>query len=551
MSKELYTAMEKAPQRATLKALGLTDDELEKPLVAVITARSEISPAHMHLDEIVQAVKIGIYAGGCTPVVLPSIAVSDGIAAGGVGFKYALPSRELIADSVETMLNAHGFDGAVFVPNTDTAIAGMLMGAARANVPSVFVTGGPMDSGRFGDKKIGLASMYEGVGKVKCGSMSLDELTQAETVACPSAGSASGMYAANPLGCVLEALGLALAGNGTAPALGSERIRIAKNSGLCVCELVRNADTPKMIINKRSLTNALRLDMALGGSPNTVLHVMALAAEYNIPIDLDYVQNISNTTPELVELMPYGKADMSDFHRAGGVQAVLNELAKKNLIDGALRTVAGCSLAITYEHAQINDETVIHKIDNPVSPVGGITVVKGNLAEVGAIAVRNTSSKAAINGKAKCFEREEEAVEAIYSGRIKKGDVVVIRYEGPKGGPGMREMLPSTAAVVGMGLENDVPIITDGRISSASRGIVVGHVCPEAADGGKIALVKDGDAIKIDIANGRITLDVPAKELQARQKKLRPKDSTATGWLLRYQNLVTTAAEGAVLKKKF
>ncbi|MDE7106770.1 MAG: dihydroxy-acid dehydratase, partial [Clostridiales bacterium] len=481
MSKELYTAMEKAPQRATLKALGLTDDELEKPLIAVITARSEIAPAHMHLDEIVDAVKIGIYAGGCTPITLPSIAVSDGIAAGGVGFKYSLPSRELIADSVETMLTAHGFDGAVFVPNTDCAIAGMLMGAARVNIPSVFVTGGPMDSGLFGDKKIGLASMYEGVGKVKRGSMSLDELTQAEAVACPSAGSASGMYAANPLGCGLEALGLALAGNGTAPALGSERIRIAKNSGMCVCELVRNADTPKMIINKRSLTNLLRLDMALGGSPNTVLHVMAIAAEYNIPLDLDFVQNISNTTPVLVELMPDGKADMSDLHRAGGVQAVLNELAKKNLIDGALRTVAGCSLAITYEHAQIKDETVIHKIDSPVSPVGGIAVVKGNLADLGAIAVRS-ASKAAINGKAKCFDREEEAVEAIYSGRVKKGDVVVIRYEGPKGGPGMREMLPSAAAVVGMGLENDVAIITDGRISSAARGTVIGHVCPEAAD---------------------------------------------------------------------
>ena len=550
MSKELYTAMEKAPQRATLKALGLTDDELEKPLIAVIAARSEIAPAHMHLDDIVNAVKIGIYAGGGTPIILPSIAVSDGIAAGGVGFKYGLPSRELIADSVETMLIAHGFDGAVFVPNTDTAIAGMLMGAARANIPSVFVTGGPMDSGMFGGKKIGLASMYEGVGKVKCGSMSLDELTQAEAVACPAAGSANGMYAANPLACVLEALGLALAGNGTAPALGSERIRIAKNSGMCVCELVRNADTPKMIINKRSLTNALRLDMALGGSANTVLHIMALAAEYNIAIDLDYVQNISNTTPVLALLMPNGKADMSDFHRAGGVQAVLHELAKKNIVDGALRTVAGCSLTSLYEHAHVTDETVIHKIDNPVSPVGGITVIKGNLAETGAIAMR-TSSRTVINGKAKCFDREEEAVEAIYLGRVKKGDVVIIRYEGPKGGPGMREMLPSAAAIVGMGLENDVAIITDGRIPNATRGLVIGHVCPEAADGGKIALVKDGDAVKIDITGGRITLDVPAKELQARQKKLRPKDSNATGWLLRYQNLVTTAAEGAVLKKKF
>lgn len=551
MSQELYTGMEKAPQRAMLKALGLSDDELNKPLIAVVSARSDITPGHIHLNEIVDAVKSGIYAGGCTPVTLPMIGVCDGIAAGGAGQRYSLPSRELIADSVETQLIAHGFDGAVFVSDTESAIAGMLLGAARVNIPSVFVTGGPMQSGVVSGKKMGFASMYESVGKVKRGTLGIAELTQAEAEACPTAGSGNGMYAANPLACALEALGIALAGNATAPAHGSERIRIAKTSGLCVCELVRNADTPKMMLNKRALTNALKLDAALGGSANTVLHILALAAECNLSMDLDYVQTSISGTPVLVALQPYGEYDMSDFHRAGGVQAVLNELAKRNMIDGSLRTVSGSSLATAYEQAPIKDERVIHKCENAVSPAANLFVLKGNLAETGAIAKRVGANKTMINGKAKCFNREEEAAEAIYSGRVKKGDVVVIRYEGPKGGPGMREMLTATTALVGMGLENDVAIVTDGRISDAARGIVVGHVCPEAAEDGKIALVKDGDAIKIDTATGKLTLEVTAKELQARQKKLRPKDANVAGWLLRYQNLVTTAAEGAVLKKKF
>ena len=551
MSQELYTGMEKAPQRAMLKALGLTDNELNRPLVAIISSSSNIVPGHMHLDGIAKAVKSGVRAGGCTPVILPSISVCDGIAAGGSGLKYSLPSRELIADSVESMLFAHGFDGAVFIANSDNAIAGMLMGAARVNIPSVFVTGGPMESGIAKGKKIGLATLYEGVGKVKCGSMSLEDLTNAESLACPSAGSSNGMYSANPLACALEALGLALAGNGTMPALGSSRTVIAKQSGLSVCELVRNAETPKMMLTKRAFTNALRLDSALGGSSNVILHIMAVAAECGVKIDLDYVQSISSTTPALAALQPYGDADMADLHRAGGVQAVLHELAKNGLIDGAARTVSGETLSCTYENAHVKDEAVIRKIDRPINSAGGMAVVKGNLAENGAIVKRMYSSGGTINGKAKCFDREEDAVEAIYSGRVKRGDVVVIRYEGPKGGPGMREMVTSAAAVVGMGLENDVAIVTDGRVSSVTRGIVVGNVTPEAADGGKIALVKDGDIIKIDIAGGKIALEVPAKELQSRQKKLRPKDPTATGWLLRYQNAVTTAAEGCVLKKKF
>ena len=534
-----------------LKALGLTDNELSKPLIAIISSGSNIVPGHMHLDGIAKAVKSGVRAGGCTPIIIPSVSVCDGIAAGGAGLKYSLPSRELIADSVETMLVSHGFDGAVFIANSDSAIAGMLMGAARVNIPSVFVTGGPMESGIAKGKKIGLATLYENVGKVKCGSMSLDDLTNAETLACPAAGSSNGMYSANPLACALEALGLALAGGGTAPALGSSRTVIAKKSGLCVCELVRNAETPRMILNKRAFTNALRLDAAMGGSANTILHLIAVAAECNIKIDLDYVQSISASTPTLVALQPYGEADMDDFHRAGGAMAVLHELAKNNLVDGAVRSVSGENLCADYENAHVKDEAVIRKIDNPILNAGGLVVLKGNLAENGALAKRKYSYNGTINGKAKCFDREEDAVEAIYSGRIKKGDVVVIRYEGPKGGPGMREILTSAAALVGMGLEEDVAIVTDGRVSNVSRGIVVGNVCPEAADGGKLALVKDGDIIKIDIAGGKVSLEVPSKELQSRQKKLRPKDMTATGWLLRYQNAVTTAAEGAVLKKKF
>lgn len=553
MSQEFYAGMEKAPQRALLKALGLTDEEIKKPLVAIVSAKSEIVPGHMHLDAITEAVKAGVYAGGCTPVVVPAIGVCDGLAMGHGGMRYSLPSRELIADGVETMLIGHAFDGAVFVPNCDKIVPGMLMGAARVNIPSVFVSGGPMESGKFKGKKIGLSSVFEGVGAVKNGTMSLDELTAMETVACPGCGSCCGMYTANSLNCLCEALGMALPGNGTVLAVHSERIRLAKRAGLAVCNLVRDAITPRMIMTKRAFTNALTLDMALGASTNTLLHLFAIAAECNVALDYNLVQTVSDNTPTLCRLSPSSDVDMEQLHLAGGIMAVLHELAKKNIIDGSAYTVAGCALADNYEHAHVLDENVIHKIDSPISPVGGIAVLKGNLAEEGAVVKRSAVDKAMLNfsGKAKCFNCEEDAVAAIYSGKIKKGDVIVIRYEGPAGGPGMREMLSPTSALVGMGLDKDVALITDGRFSGATRGAAIGHVCPEAAADGKIALVKDGDVIKIDINNGRLTLDVPAKELQARQKKLRPKDSNAAGWLLRYQNLVTSAANGAVLKKKF
>ena len=553
MSQELYTAMEKAPQRALLKALGLSDDEIKKPLIAIVTAKSEIVPGHIHLDRITDAVKAGIYAGGCTPIVVPAIGVCDGLAMGHAGMRYSLPSRELIADSVETMLYAHAFDGAVFVPNCDKVVPGMLMGAARVNIPSIFVSGGPMESCKFNGKKVGFSSVYEGIGAVKKGEMSIDQLTKLENVACPGCGSCCGMYTANSLNCLCEALGIALPGNGTVLATSSERIRLAKRAGEAICNLVRDAVTPRMILTKRAFTNALTLDMALGASTNTVLHLFAIAAECNITLDYTLVQSVSDATPTLCKLAPLTETGMEDLHLAGGVSAVLHELAKKNLIDGSAFSVTGGALADVYAHAHVTDETVIHKIDNPISPVGGIAVLKGNLAENGALVKRSGVDKAMLSytGKAKCFNCEEEAVNAIYAGKIKKGDVVVIRYEGPVGGPGMREMLATTAALVGMGLDKDVALVTDGRFSGATRGAAIGHVCPEAAEDGKLALVKDGDIIKIDITGGRLTLDVPAKELQARQKKLRPKDSNATGWLLRYQNLVTPAAGGATLKKKF
>ena len=548
MSQELTSNMERAPQRALLKASGLGDDEIAKPLVAVVIAGSETDGALS--GRVADAVKAGIYANGCTPVVVPVIGVCDGRVFGG-GSRYALPSREIIADSVETVLVAHAFDGAVFVPDSDETVAGMLMGAARVNIPSVFVSGGPMPSGVFHGKRVGLKDVYAGIAAVKNGSMSRDELDELETVACPGFGNDSGLSTANILNCACEAIGIALPGNGTALAASSERLRIAKRSGEAIVRLVREAVTPRTMLTKRALTNALTLVMALGGSTDCVLHLLAVASECNVALDLELVQQVSDATPALCDGFD-GSFDMERFAVSGGVPATLHELAKKNLIDGSAFTVCGGRLADVYEHAHVTDETVIHKIDNPVSPVGGIAVVKGNLAERGALVKRSTATaKLSLSGKAKCFNSEEDAVTAISSGKIKKGDVVVIRYEGPVGGPGMRKMRNAAIALIGEGLENDVAIVTDGRLSDAVKCIAVGHVSPEAAEGSKLALVQDNDVIKLDVQNGRLTLDVPAKTLDARRKKLRPRDSVASGLMLRYQNLVTSADLGAVLKKKF
>lgn len=554
MSKEKLGGCEKAPQRSLYKALGLSDAELDKPIIAVISAKSEIVPGHMHLDRISDAVKAGIYAAGGTPVVVPSIGICDGIAMGHAGMKYSLPSRELIADSVESMLIGHAFDGAVLIPNCDKIVPGMLMGAARVNIPTVMVSGGPMESGVYRGRKVSLSTMFEAVGQLKAGAISLDDLNELENCACPGCGSCCGMYTANSLNCLAEALGIALPGNGTIPAVSAERIRLAKRAGEAIMNLVAKDVTPRMILKRESFINALTLDMAIGASTNTVLHLFALADECGISLDLDLVQKISDSTPNLCKLSPATENDMAELNRAGGIMAVLRELDSLKLINGEMITVTNRPLNRSYRSARILDESVIHPASAPISPVGGIAVLKGNIAEDGAVVKRSAVAPEMLKPMtktARVFDCEEDAVAAILDGRINKGEVVVIRYEGPKGGPGMREMLSPTSALVGMGLDKDVALITDGRFSGATRGAAIGHVAPEAAVGGKIALIRDGDKIEIDILKGKLNLEVSAKEIQARTKKWKPKDSAPTGYLLRYANFVTSADKGAVFKKKF
>ena len=558
MSKELSSGIEKAPQRALYKALGLSDEEIAKPIIAVISAKSEIVPGHMHLDSITDAVKAGIYAAGGTPVVVPSIGICDGIAMGHDGMRYSLPSRELIADGVESMLIGHAFDGAVLVPNCDKIVPGMLMGAARVNLPAVLVSGGPMESGVFRGQKASLSTMFEAVGKVKAGKMSLDDLAELENCACPGCGSCCGMYTANSINCLSEALGMALPGNGTVPAVKSERIRLAKKAGETIMKLVENDIHPRMILKKEAFKNALAVDMAIGASTNTVLHLFAIAAECNITLTLDLLQEISDRTPNLCKLSPATERDMAELGASGGIMAVMNELSSvkdkkgNSIIAGDALTVTGKSISHSYSNARITGDA-IRPVSDPISPCGGIAVLKGNIADDGAVVKRSAVSEKMLvfTGKAKCFDSEEDCVRAIMGGKIQKGDVIVIRYEGPKGGPGMREMLSPTSALCGMGLDEDVALITDGRFSGATRGAAIGHVCPEAAAGGKIALVKDGDKISINIPEGKLNLEINAKEMTARLKKYRPKDDEPSGWLLRYKYLVTSAAQGAVLKKKF
>lgn len=558
MSKDFFNGIEKTPQRSLLKALGLSDDEINKPLIAIISAKSDIVPGHMHLDRITDAVKAGVYAAGGTPVVIPSIGICDGLAMGHAGMRYSLPSRELIADSVESMLIGHAFDGVVLVPNCDKIVPGMLMGAARVNIPAIMVSGGPMESGVYKGEKVSFSTTYEAIGKVKVGDMTLDELSELESCACPGCGSCCGMYTANSLNCVAEGLGMALPGNGTILAVSSERIRLAKRAGQLIMKLTANSITPRMIMTKQAFKNALAVDMAIGASTNTVLHLFAIAAECGIEpggkdINLSLLQSISDATPNLCKLSPATANDMADLGASGGIMAILAELDKKGLIDGSCITVTNKPLKDSYKRVRILNENVIHPIDNPISPIGGIAVLKGNIAEDGAVVKRSAVSPEMMQftGKAKVFDCEEDAVSAIMNGLIVKGDVVVIRYEGPQGGPGMREMLSPTSALVGMGLDKDVALITDGRFSGATRGAAIGHVAPEAAIGGKLALVKDGDKIEIDIPKGKLNLEINAKEMAARTKKWKPKDSNPTGWLLRYANLVTSADKGAILKKKF
>lgn len=540
-----------APQRSLFYALGLTQEELERPLIAVVSAHSEIVPGHLHLDKITDAVKAGIRMAGGTPIMVPAIGVCDGIAMGHIGMKYSLASRELIADSVETMLNAHGFDGAVLVPNCDKIVPGMLMGALRVNIPSVIMSGGAMLPGNDRGKDMSLSTMFEAVGAKKAGLIDQDELTYIEQNACPGCGSCSGMFTANSMNCLCEVLGIALPGNGTIPAVYSGRMQLAKKAGMAVMKMVENDIRPRDIVNEKALRNGLACDMALGCSSNTVLHLLAIAKEAQVELDLNVINEISQSTPNLCKLAPAGPDHIVDLYRAGGVQAVMKELQKKGLIDDTLLTVTGKTIRENLEQAKNLDHHIIKDIESPNSPTGGIAVLFGNIAPKGCVVKRSAVDPVMLkhSGPARVFDSEEEAIEAIYEGKIVKGDVVVIRYEGPKGGPGMREMLNPTSALAGMKLDKDVALITDGRFSGATRGAAIGHVSPEAASRGPIAVIREGEMIDIDINAGTIDLRISEEELQQRLDAwTAPEPKIKGGWLERYARLVSSADEGAVLK---
>lgn len=540
-----------APQRSLFYALGLCDEELERPLIGVVSAHSEIVPGHLHLDKITEAVKAGIRMAGGTPIMVPSIGVCDGIAMGHMGMKYSLASRELIADSVETMAMAHCFDGLVLVPNCDKIVPGMFMGALRLNIPSIVMSGGAMLPGNDHGKAMSLSTMFEAVGSKKAGMINAEELKYIEQNACPGCGSCSGMFTANSMNCLCEAIGMALPGNGTIPAVYSARMQLAKKAGMQIMELVKKDIKPRDIVTPKAIQNALAVDMALGCSSNSVLHLLAIAHEAKVDLNLDMINEVSGRTPNLCKLAPAGPDHIVDLYRAGGVAAVMKELAKKNLIDTSLPTVTGKTIAENIANAQNLDQKIIKDIETPNSKTGGIAVLFGNIATEGCVVKRSAVDDKMLThtGPARVFDSEEDANEAIYAGNIKAGDVVVIRYEGPKGGPGMREMLNPTSALAGMKLDKDVALITDGRFSGATRGAAIGHVSPEAAAGGTIALIKEGDSIAIDIPKGTIELLVDETELAARKAAwVKPEPKVKEGWLYRYQRMVTSGSKGAVLE---
>lgn len=547
----LTQGIETAPQRSLLYACGFTHEELKRPLIGVVSAYSEIVPGHIHLDKVANAVKDGIRMAGGTPILVPSIGVCDGIAMGHIGMKYSLPSRELIADSVETMANAHQFDALVLVPNCDKIVPGMLLGAIRLNLPTVVVSGGPMLAGKVGCNEVSLSKMFEAVGARKADIINDAELYEMENKCCPSCGSCSGMYTANSMNCLCEALGIALTGNGTIPAPYSKRIQLAKTAGMAIMNLLEKDIKILDIINDKSVRNAVVCDMALGCSTNSVLHLLAIASEAKLNFNIDDFNKASEITPNLCHLAPAGPTHMEDLFQAGGVQAVMKELTKKNLLDTSLITATGKTVAENLEYASVSDYKVIRPIDEPYSATGGLAILKGNIAKEGCAVKRSAVAPEMLkySGIARVFDSEDEAILAIYAGKIHGGDVVVIRYEGPKGGPGMREMLNPTSALAGMGLDKCVALITDGRFSGASRGASIGHVCPEAAVGGEIALIKEGDIIDIDIPSYSINVRLSDAELDERRKNFIPKDTTIkSGWLSRYQRLVTASSKGAVLK---
>lgn len=552
LSENIKNGVERAPNRSLLYALGYTDEELNRPLIGVVSSYNEIVPGHMHLDKIAEAVKAGIQAAGGTPVMFPAIAVCDGIAMGHVGMKYSLVTRDLIADSTEAMAIAHQFDGLVMIPNCDKNVPGLLMAAARLNLPTLFCSGGPMLAGHLKDgRRTCLSHMFEAVGAYHAGALSEAGVKDYEENACPSCGSCSGMYTANSMNCLTEAIGMALPGNGTVPAPYSARLRLAKRAGMQVMELVRRNIRPRDIMTAAAFHNAETVDMALGCSTNTMLHLPAIAHEAGLSIDLDAANRISAHTPNLCHLAPAGDTFMEDLDRAGGVSAVMKELTKKNLLDTSVMTCTGKTMAQNLEGVQNLDESIIRPIEHPYSENGGIAVLKGNLAADGCVVKQSAVAPEMMRheGPARVFDSEEDAIAAIFGKRIHAGDVVVIRYEGPKGGPGMREMLNPTSAIVGMGLGSSVALITDGRFSGATRGAAIGHVSPEAAAGGVIALVQEGDVIAIDIPACSIELKVPEDELARRRAEWTcPEPKVKTGYLARYAKLVSSADKGAILE---
>ena len=552
MPKEnIVDGVKNAPHRSLFHALGLTKEEQSRPLIGIVSSYNEIVPGHMNIDKLVEAVKLGVAMAGGTPIVFPAIAVCDGIAMGHTGMKYSLVTRDLIADSTEAMALAHGFDGLVMVPNCDKNVPGLLMAAARVNVPTVFVSGGPMLAGKVDGKKTSLSSMFEAVGSHSAGKISDEKLLEYECKTCPTCGSCSGMYTANSMNCLTEALGMGLKGNGTVPAVYSARIELAKHAGMAVMELVRKDIRPRDIMTEAALMNALTVDMALGCSTNSMLHLPAIAHECGVELNLDIANEMSAKTPNLCHLAPAGRTYMEDLDEAGGVYAVMNELNKKGLINTDCMTVTGKTIGENIEGCVNLDPEVIRPIDNPYSETGGIAVLKGNLAPEGSVVKRSAVLPEMLvhEGPARVFDCEEDAITAIKSGKIVAGDVVVIRYEGPKGGPGMREMLNPTSAIAGMGLGSSVALITDGRFSGASRGASIGHVSPEAAIGGPIAFVEEGDIIKINIPENTLDFVISDEELAKRKAAFVPREpKIKTGYLSRYEKLVTSADKGAILK---
>lgn len=552
-SDSVKTGVQQAPHRSLFNALGYTQEERNRPLIGIVSSYNEIVPGHMNLDKIVEAVKMGVAMAGGTPIVFPAIAVCDGIAMGHVGMKYSLVTRDLIADSTECMAIAHGFDGLVCVPNCDKNVPGLLMAAARINIPTLFVSGGPMLAGRVHGEKRSLSSMFEAVGSVAAGSMSMEELAEFEEKVCPTCGSCSGMYTANSMNCLTEALGMGLGGNGTIPAVYSERIRLAKHAGMQIMELVKKDIKPRDIMTEKAFLNALTVDMALGCSTNSMLHLPAIAHEAGVELNLDIANELSEKTPNLCHLAPAGPTYMEDLNEAGGVYAVMNELTKKNLLDTELLTVTGKTMGENIRGCVNKNPEVIRPVENPYSHTGGIAVLKGNLAPDGSVVKRSAVANEMMvhEGPARVFDCEEDAIEAIKGGKILAGDVVVIRYEGPKGGPGMREMLNPTSAIAGMGLGASVALITDGRFSGASRGASIGHVSPEAAVGGPIALLAEGDLISIDIPKNRLDVKISAEEMERRRSKWQPREpQITTGYLSRYREMVTSGNRGAILEVK-